>query len=300
MKKFFYFFAVLCIVSFTFFSCQKEELNTEAIRAQLVAQPALTVAKVQLALSRLKDGNGSTLVVVFPLSGDNITVFEDHADKYFVYYEINGYGQREKIVQIKQTFPIINGNVDLTQWNLDYEIGCPLSKIFILSNQNNIMQINYFFRFNDGKQFAFFGQNYSGQIKLPPIEGGKWQLEITYNDGDLEQKYSTKMIDINGDSMLNLDFKLKEENVISYVEMDNILTQGAYLVQLALYSEETGQYTYINYPLLYEENQVGYIYFSAPFDVRIVTICGVNGCKEYYTKNMGWSIRNGKKVYRLQ
>jgi len=291
-------FVALCIAVFAASSCQKEELNTEAIRAQLAAHPSLSVAEVQSELSKLKDGNVMMLVVVFPLSSDYFTVFNDHADKYFIYYEVNGFGQREKMITIIQTFPVIDGNVDLTSYSLSYEIGCPSSKIFILRNQNNISQINYFFRFDDGRQFAFFGERNSGMVELPPINGGKWQLEVTYDDMGMVQKYTTYLIDFYGSAILDLKIQLQKENTICYVEIDNMLTKKAYLIQFAT-NDDLGNYYYFNYPVVYEESQNSILCFDVPFDAKYVVICGTDGCFQYLTENMSQGMRNGKKVYRL-
>lgn len=296
-----------CVLIFAFISCQKEEptknIDPTAIRSQLaaIAAPSKEEILAMISMSPLKSATDDrvTLIQIFALTQETFEVYDDHAVKHFVFYEINQNGYREKFLTINQRFEIYNGVVDMTTYTLDFEVGCQYSRYFFLKDQNYVIRINYFFRFNDGRQFAYFGNNNSGQIKLPPIDGGQWQLEVIYDDGDLQQRFSTKMINFNGDQMLKLDIRLEDENIVSYVEMENILTNGAYLIQLATFSEETGQYLYVNCPMLYNENLQGYIFFSAPFDIKIIVICGINGCNEYYTGNMGWSIRDGKKVYRL-
>jgi len=308
MKKLSSLTAVFCLLFFAFISCQKEEsksIDPMAIRSQLASIPAPSKEEIMATISGspLKSGadlKSVTLIQVFQLAMWTFDVNNSYSVKHFVLYETNENGYREKYLTINQRFEIRDGNLDTSSYTLSFDVGCPYSKIFYLENQDNVIQINYFLRFDDGKQFAYFGENNSGQIKLPQVGGAQWQLEVIYDDGDLQQRFSTKMIDFNGDQMLKLDIRLEDENIVSYVEMENALTKGAYLIQLATYSDETGEYNYVNCPVLYNENLQELVYFSAPFDVRIVTICSANGCKEYYTNNMGWSIREGKKVYRLE
>lgn len=305
MKKFFLFFSALfIIVLLSITSCKKEDdmpvVNTdvEAVRAQLLAVSIPSKEEIQLILSEKPeakskslsdDGNlGLMLVQIFALDQQTYMVGSETATKSLVYYEINQNGYRKKFLTIYQSFKVKDGRVDTVSYNIDYEVGCPFSRNFYLKNSNNISQLSYFFRFNNGNQFGYFGDMNYGLIKLPPIAEGKWQLEVKYDDGDMRQTFMTDLIDFYSKSnQLNLRLEVKTENTISVLEIGKNFIKGAYLLQFSG-MDKSGNYVYMTYPVAFEENMASKIRYNVPFNIKDFVICGVNGCYGFAAKDAAY------------
>lgn len=295
------------VIMFPFISCKKEKMenteNSKAIVAQMVATAKPSNEEVQLKVSgfNLKSASiedDATLVLLFTLDERTFEVYDNQAIKYLVYYEIGSNGYRRKMLTIKQIFPVTDGKVDVTQYSIDYEVGCPFSRDFYLKNGNNVNQITYFFRSNDGSQFAYFTNGNTNVIKLPPIANGQWQLSIVYDDGDLRQEYATQMIDFwNQSNELQLKIILKQANTISLIEFDKSFLQGAYLIRL--YGRDSNGYNiYQDYPAMLDESMNNIISYNAPFDIEHVAIFGMTGSVWYDTKIVG--IRGDISIFNFK
>ena len=307
MKRYILLFVVSVCLFVMAVSCQKEKMensvNAEAIRSQLVSHPAPSKEEVQLIVSNnnLKSAaieDDATLVVMLPLDEQTYEIYDNQAIKYLIYYEFDSNGFRRKMLTIKQIFPVLNGTVDLSQYSIDYEVGCRFSRDFYLKNGNYVNQITYYFRCDDGTQIAYFSNGNTGVIKLPPIAKGQWQLTIVYDDGDLRQEYATQMIDFyTASNELQLKIQLKEVNIVSVVEFDKNALQGAYLIRL--YGRDSNGYNvYQDYPALLDENMKDIISYNASFDIEHVSIFGMNGCIWYDTKIVG--IRGNVSVFNFK
>lgn len=301
------------IIGFFFTNCQKENssemlsVDTEAIRAQLLATPVPTKEEIQLVLAEksLKsatiEDDQPVLVQIFPLDARTYEVYQDFAIKYLIYYEINSDGYRVKYLTIRQEYTITNGIIDNYSSNISLEVNCQFGKYFGLRNMNDINKITYFFRFDNGKQFAYYG-NGTREIKLPPIAGGKWQLDVVYYDGDLSQQFSTYLFDYYSDQyILELNIQIKQSNVYATLEMNKSFLDGAYIMQV-IGENKNGDFIYMSYPLLFTGELKETVSFDLPFEIQRINICGTNGCYSYSEQN--WrlvvSIPSGKKTYQMK
>ena len=307
MKRHILLFVVSIFVFTMVISCQKEKMensiNAKAIRAQLVSNPDPSKEEVQLKVTgnNLKAAtieDDATLFLLFALDEKTFEVYNNQAIKYLVCYEIASNGYRRRLLTIKQIFPVTDGKVDLSQYSIDFEVGCPFSRDFYLKNSNNVNQITYFCRLNDGSQFAYFTNGNTYTIKLPPIANCKWQLTIVYDDGDLRQEYATQMIDYyNQSNELQLKIILKQANTVSLIEFDKSYLQGAYLIRL-FGRDINGNNVYQDYPVLFDEDMNNTISYNAPFDIEHVAIFSMTGGTWYDTKIVG--IRGDISIFNFK
>lgn len=304
---------VIVVFGVLFSSCQKDDsseilpVNTEAIRAQLLSTPIPTKEEVQIALadkslkSATIEDDQPVLVQIFPLDARTYEVYQDFAVKYLIYYEINSDGYRVKYLTIRQEYKITNGVVDNFTSSISVEVNCQFSRYFGLRNMGDVSKITYFFRFDNGKQFAYYG-NGTNEIKLPPIAGGKWQLDVVYYDGDLTQQFSTHLFDnYSSQYILELNIQIKQSNVYATLEISKSFLNGAYIMQV-VGENKNGDLIYMNYPLLFTNELKETVSFDLPFEIQSINICGTNGCYSYSEQN--WrlvvSIPSGKKTYQLK
>jgi len=292
MKKLFCSALFIIFIGF-FFGCQKEDelsnVQTEEIRSQLASLPAPSKEEVKTKLSSdgLKSAtvdNQPVLALILQLDGWTYEINSEWAVKYFVYYEIGQDGYRQKTLTLVQKFPVVNGQIVTSQYNLEVRVGYLFYKTYYLNDQNNIQQLIYLFRFDDGQQISFFNK-WTGEIDLPPIGKGKWQIEVVYG-GDMEQRYHTNPINYDTDSnVLTLSISLySENNIESNINIDKDIINGFYLLTLQGINKG-GQYCFLNYPVLWDNNLPQRIIYSAHFDIENVTVCGGTGCFSYFTKN---------------
>lgn len=289
MKNTVWFFVIMILF---FFSCKKENvvpvtIDIDGIRAQLVAVPTVTKEEVSVLLSTsgLKSATTDLVSVqIFDLSSDVYKIDDKQAIKYAVYYEINSSSSLSKFLTIKQFFQVKNGVVDTSNYTLGYEVGCSLSRDFQLSATGNVNQIVYFFHFNDGKQFTYYGSP-SG-IKLPPIANGKWQLIVTFYDGGLLQQFMSDLIDYNNQSnIINLRLDLKNINTVSIVKIDKNLIKGADNIWLGGY-DPSATYQGMTFKIAFDDSMPSLISFEAPFNIWDIKITSLNGtCVVLSTKN---------------
>jgi len=285
----------LLVVIFVLFlgsSCKKQDslqtpVDIASVKAQLVALPILTKDQVETAMAEPKLKSAilePTLVEIFDLSPETYFVSNEVAIKNLLYMEIDQNGNRKKMITIHQIFEVKNGMIDTQSYRLEFEIGCPYSRDFCLSQNGNVSQMTFFFRFDNGKQFAYYGSN-NGNIRLYPIVNGKWQLMISFWDGDFQQNFMTDMVDYYGSSnLINLRLEIKEKNVKSTVQMDKNFIYGAYNIQLGGYDKD-GNYSWVSYPVSYDDGLPARISFDSYLDIKDVVICGVYGCAQYSTNN---------------
>ncbi len=282
----------LVLMVLFFFSCKKENapiiVDIDGIRAQLALISTVTKEEVTTMLSSnssLKSATADLITVqIFDLSSDTYVINDKQAIKYAVYYEINTNNSIIKFITVKQIFSVKNGVVEATNYSLGYEIGCSLSRDFQLSVTGNTNQIVYFFHFNDGKQFTYFGSP-SG-IRLPPIANGKWQLMVTFYDGGLLQQFMTDLVDYNNQSnIINLQLLLKNKNTVSTIKIDKNLIKGADNVWLGGY-DPSATYQGITFRVIYDDSMPSLISFEAPFNIWDIKITLLNGTSvTFSTKN---------------
>lgn len=301
MKKFVALFVVIFVVIFS--SCQKDievPVSIESIRAQLaqVASPSKEEVQTFLSEGNLKSASiedDATMVQLFPLNVSTTAVENGFAIRYFMYYEINGDGYRRKQLMISQIFPVKDGKIDQNNYTFKYDINCPFSRSFDLSERNYVRQITFFFHFEDGTQFVYIGERNYGTVMLPPLANGKWQLNIAYDNGDMYQEFNTELVNFGSD-IINLKFEVKKDNIVSIVKIAKEMMQGAYLVQLEG-ENKNGDIIYVNYQFINYETLPSLLSFNAPFEVKYITICGMNGCWRYEPAK---AVKNGDKtVYTL-
>lgn len=308
MKKLVLGFLFFVIFGLFLGSCKKSELvsvpiDTESVRAMLIKVSTPTKKAVQTMLTatpitKLKDGviANQMLVEIFALDARTFEVYDDYAVKNFVYYEIDQNGYRQKLLGIQQKFQVKGGVVDTTSSVLSYEVGCSYSRYFNLTNQWNISRVTYSFHFDNGRQFSYFGEN-TGNIKLPPIGGGKWQLDVIYDDGDLRQEFISNLVDFYADSnMLSLRLGIQKENTVSFLQLSKDFIRGSYLIQLDG-EDGKGNSVYLIYPVIFDEGMPATLSFSAPFEVKGFIMCGSNGCYWHDVKLSSTSPTNGPKIY---
>lgn len=312
---------VIVMFSLLFTSCQKEEnmmpavTDVEAIRAQLAAVSLPSKEEVQTFLSSdvqvavskqsstlknsfVKGSDELTLVEIFPLDKNTYEVYDDHAIKNLVYYEL-GNSYRQRFLTVKQQFTVSNGVVDTTKFTFSYEVGCSYSRYFNFKDCNYINQTIFFFRFDNGRQFAYYGDN-SCYVKLPPIAGGKWQISVSYNTDGVYQSFMSEMIDFYGESLINLKFQVKKENTVSIIEIktSDFLKSANFIGLIG--KDEQNNFVYFDYPFSYDESMPEVVSFAAPFDIQRINICGSYGCWSSYTSKLSKTIKDGKIIYRLE
>jgi len=303
-------FSLVVIIFLT--GCQKDLfVNNEAVRSELVRQPIPDKSEIQAVLNgTLKSGvinsNEPVLVQIFALSSDLYEIGENYAIKYLVYYEISQDGCRNKLITIRQQFELVDGVLGEYQISDSYEVGCPYpySKEFFVPTSQNVEQISFFFRFNNGEQFAYFGKWGSSKVSLPNIADGYWQLQINYNDGDIEQSFISDQIDFDDDYQINLRLNLKKENIIAKVEIERASLVNVYSISFRSWSEETGEYLYMNYPVYREDGMPQIISFSLFFKPTGMYVCGINGCcyinlAEEQDGDLSILEENGITIYKI-
>lgn len=305
MKKF---FVLLVVIFLSLVSCQKDEelssVDIQSLKAQLasISNPSKEEVQFFIEGGNLKSASmedDATLIELFPLNVSTTAVVNGVAIRYFMYYEINANGYREKMFMVSQIFPVKDGKIDDKNYTFEYDINCPFSRRFELKERNYINQITYFFHFDDGTQFTYVGERNYGSVLLPPLAGGKWQLSIAYDNGDLYQEFNSELVNFDSD-IINLKFEVKKDNVIAVVKVDKELTQGSYSIQLFGENQNNGDMVYVNYKLINEESLPSVLSFNAPFEVQYVIICGMNGCWRYEVVVSPNSPVVGPKVYKLK
>lgn len=303
-------FLLLVVITFCFVStsCQKDDelsiVDIQSLKTQLASVPDPSKEEVQLFI---EDGNlksasiedDATLIELFPLDISTTAVVNGVAIKYFIYYEINANGYRVKMFMVSQIFPVKDGKIDEKNYTFEYDINCPFSQRFDLKERNYINQIIYFFHFDDGTQFTYVGERNYGSVLLPPLANGKWQLSVSYDNGDMYQEFNSELVNFDKD-IINLKFEVKKNNIISIVKVDKELTQGAYSIQFFGENQDTGDRVYVNYRLISDESLPSILSFNVPFEIQYVIICGMNGCWRYEAVVSPVSPITGPKVYKLK
>ena len=308
MKNFIVLLVAMLFVG-VFTSCQKEKnfvpIDTEAIRSQLASLPVISKEEVQQKITEqnnLKSANTEPVLVrIFPLDKNTYEVYDDHAIKHLVYYELNQGAHRTKFLTLNQTFPVANGVVDTTQYHLDINVGFPFSRGFYFKDQNDINQLTFFFHFNNGEEFAYFGDNGSGSVKLPPIADGQWQINVVYNDGEMHQEFMSNLINFYGDELITLKFNiLPVGNTKAYVKIDrNLINSDTRSIEV-VGKDDDGNWIYFLYPINSDGlNDI----LSVPVSFSNITrvyVCGSNsGCMAYGVKVSPDSPINGPKIFVL-
>ncbi|NVN96989.1 hypothetical protein HXX01_02035 [Candidatus Nomurabacteria bacterium] len=294
-------FALLVVILIVFVSCTKQDnlvpaLDVETIRAQLVSLPILTKDQVEAVIAgpKLKDGSTATpvtpvadlsLIEIVDLDSRTYFISNEIAIKNMLYLEINYEGYRKKMVTIHQTFKVKNGQIDTNSYTIDYEIGCSYSRDFQLDQSSNVSRVTYFFRFNSGKQIVYYGTN-AGNIKLPPIANGKWQLMVDYWDGEMNQQFITDYVKFyDSSNIVNVRLALGTKNTVSTVVFDRNVLIGAYNIEL-IGLDKDGIERYLSYPVMYDNELPARVSFDAPFDIKIVRIQGMNQMNYFETRNV--------------
>lgn len=294
---------VLLFVIFTllFISCRKDEnlipVDTEAIRAQMVAAPALNKIEVKSILPaelKLKDGPVTTpitqaeelnLIQLFDLDPKMYVFTDKVAVKHFLYLEVDSYSNRKKEFTIHQIFEIKNGVIDASKYSLEYEIGSVYSREYFINVSAMVSQITYILHFDNGKQFSYNGNN-GPRVQIAPIANCKWQILAYHWDGDLAQEFASDLIDYFSQSnTVNLRLEVKSSNVKSTVKMSKNLFIGA--MSIVLEGKDTqGNQASINSRVAYDQSMPSKVSFDAPFDIKTVTIYYLNNnYAMFYTKD---------------
>jgi hypothetical protein len=185
---------------------------------------------------------------------------------------------------------------------MSFEVGCPYSEYFNLSNCNYINQTIVFFRSDNGRQFAYFTNENGCSIKLPPIAGGKWQISVNYYTDGVSQTYMSEMIDFYTSSrLINLKFPVRPENTVSILKLkisSKDLIKNANYIELVGIDDQNNS-IYFDYPFSYDEKLPDTISFPAPFEIKRVWICGIYGCWASGVKLSTDSPVKGPKIYVL-
>ena len=302
MKK----LSLLFVIMVLFFSCKKETesiyLDIDGIRAQLAAIPTVTKDEVANLLNspKLKSGTTTTLaaenepfvmVEIYDLSSDYYIVGEKEAVKFMAYWEKDQNLYRQKFLTIRQIFPVSNGVVNTNTYHLEYEVGCSLGHDFQLSANGSVNQIIYYFHFNNGNQFAYYGNGgNTSNIKLPPLANGKWQLMVSYFDGDLQQQFISDLVDYNS-NIINLRLGVKPKNVVSIIQIDRSLLKGIYGIWVSGYDTHAVPQN-MQFIVLYDESLPNRVSFQAPFNIWDINISGMYGCYNLSTKNAKATVFN--------
>ncbi len=291
MKNFFYFcmFVVICVIPS---SCQKDEMLSPAdisnIKAQLVSVPDLTKEEVQNFLSGgLKSAqieDDDVMVMLLPLDISTTYVSDGTAIKYFIYYEINLSGHRQKVFTISQIFVVKDGKVDLSNYSLKKQIGCPFNRSFSLDSPDNVSQINYFFHFKDGRELMYVGEQNNGyNVLLPPIADGQWQLSVSYFDGDMSQECNSELVNFN-DDIIKLKINIKESNILSYLKIDRNMFNGVYMCLIVGQDTETSDHKFMSYKPIYDDNlDLSNVMIPTSFKIiKYIRLYYMNGYVEHY------------------
>ncbi len=297
----------LCILS----SCKTQNepvvnnLNELALKAQLAKIPApskeemkeFIAGKLGPQKAKSEQWQDLVLVEIFELDSTTYIIEDGVATKNFLYVEIASNGDLKKKLTIGQVFQISGGNIVENDYHFNYQISCPFSRYFHLQDDNNVQNITYFFHFNDGYQLSYNGNS---QIKLPPIKNGKWQLRVTYYDGDLWQSFMTELVNYYSESsnLIKLKFDIKETNIVSVVSVSKLYIKDAYSIQFEG-RDDDGYYTYVSYPVSYDESLPNVIIFNLPIkNLKRAFICSNNGCSLIQPKEE--KTEDGKVYYSLE
>ena len=281
MKKVLFLAMVAIAMSLMFVSCkvQNEPVinsvnNKVLLKAELAKIPNPSKEEMLKFLSgtaqkvKADDGGSSiTLVEIFPLDSTTYQIDGDNlAMRYFWYSEIDQNGNLEKSLTIGQIFNIVDGKINETGYSFDVQISCPFSRYFYFENRGNISRITYFFRFDNGNQFAYFTNNGNTQVRIPPIANGKWQLKVDFYDSNIFQSFMSEYIDYYGSDVIKLKFGIKQENVLSKVFLDKSFIQNAYLIQF-IGKDDNDNFISVSYPVKYDESLPDQISFNTPIKV---------------------------------
>ncbi len=302
MKKLvvFMFFAVMAIL---FFSCQKEEfeipIDKEALKLQ--AEKWAIPQAEEINVSSLKAGwSDSITVKIFPLESMNYYFQEDSLVRLLNYYELKK-GRINRTIMFSQFIPILsNGKADMNNYRIGNLIaGCPLSKTFYLTSQNNINNMRAFFLFKDGGQFGYNCDTY-GYVRLDPLADGNWVVDVSFYNPN--QRYVSERINFYQDDLISLKFQMKEVSK-THIEINRkFLTEDSKTLEI-LFLDKNGEEEQLTVPIL-NEGFDEIISLTIP-DIKNVFgfyICGDSGC-QYYTVgdqvDMVIHIENNVVYYRL-
>lgn len=292
-------------------SCQKDEILSSAdisnIKAQLVSVPDLTKEEVQnflsdgLKFAQIEDDD--VMISLFPLDISIASIANGVATKYFIYYEINLSGHRQKVFTISQIFVVKDGKIDLSDYSLKKQVGCPFNRSFSLESPDNVSQINYFFHFKDGRELMYVGEQNNGyNVLLPPIADGQWQLSVSYFDGDMSQECNSELVNFN-DDIIKLKISIKESNVLSYLKIDRSVFNGVYMCLVVGQDTETSDYKFMSFKPIYDDNlDLSSIMIQTPFKIiKYIRLYYMNGYVQHYnTITDVNSPVDGPKIYKLK
>ena len=290
-------------------------LDTIAYVKQMVGFTLPTSEEILAARSSSSKLKSATLinadekslgVYIFSADTSEYYLYENEENKTIavrplVYYELLD-GYRQEFLTANQEFPVKNGKIDADNYSIRCVFACPEhSRYFTLKDWNYVTQISYYLEFKDKSvsKFSYFGDGFNGSIVLPHILGASWKCFVTkqYEDG-FRKEYSTGLIDYDGPHILDLQYQLKQPNMVATVKVNASLLKGANIIQLVGIDPETGENLYM--PYLVDENSSSEMnYYDAPFDIIAVFVCKKNqGCWWYDTKIIG--IQGDVSIYELK
>lgn len=294
-----------------FASCEKEEviepievvapINTQVIMSQLALVPILTLETVQDSISakntQLKDGSVTKPIIrLFELDFRTSKIEGAYAYKYLAYYVLLNQNLRE-IITIIQKFPIKDGKIDTSIYMLDFKKFGILDRNFFFNedDRNYINQVYCHLRSNDGVAFGFYINSYDA-INLAPIANAKWQLEVTYYNGQINPTYMSNLLNYDSPSELKMIVKVEKENINSVFRIQSSMMNDVDYIQLFGDNDQ-----FISYRFKAYESMPAWLSFPANFDVRKVLICSIfQGCNNYEVKLSSGSPINGPKIFELK
>ena len=297
-------FVVILVI---FMACQKNNdivptVNVENIKAQLAIAAMPDSAKAEAVETELKSAvTAAYTIKIIPCDEQvyEINEYESTASRYLNYYKRASNGYLFNRLTLKETFSIVNGEIDLNSSRLNlYKVGWGFKRDLYLEDPENICRVDYFWRpeKNSVAQFSFFS-DWDWSVEIPSSFGGQWQIRVHYCDG---QVFASDPIDYyNQHEVLTLRLYLETEKVVSTINIDRSWIEGAENLVLFSKEDENGEFQRLDYPVLFDNTLKERIMYSAPFDIDRIRISGPQMWDYYSTQDatVSYSISDGSKIY---
>lgn len=243
---------------------------------------SLTEEQVKNVLIMLKSGSIiPDMIIHKPLGSKRDIVTDKTITTFFGYMQIDLYGDKVHEYTYSRTYSIKDGKVDTTSFSFDFEMGCPQKKPGYINKNVNPSNFSCFGVDEKNNIFYFNLENYyqEGTIYIRPYEGIKWYVQGY--DQISHQDFVTSLVDYDTDSnIFSILVDISIPNILSIVEIDKYLLDGANSIQLVGLDENGGDVS-IGYKFAYSPQLANRLSFNATFKVTGVYICGKYGCIYY-------------------
>jgi hypothetical protein len=199
-----------------------------------------------------------------------------------------------------QKFPIKNGKLDTSRYDIYYQTGCDDSKWFkIETKQAVICSVVCVFHFDDGNQLGYMSNN-SEKVKLPNIAKGKWEIQVVTYDNDITRCQTTGLIDFNNGYILPLLVRPDVVNVSAKLVISREKIQEVSTIKVLRIDSETGDHLWRYIPVIYNEDLPGKVSFSLPFSPTSINLISEGRWVEYGEHDFTIIQKSGIMEYTLK